>query len=289
MAHAQAHEWVGRFWKSQLFGLTCIKINAFLTKTNLIEIMAMFNRSSNPTLGENTFTQYGTVEGEASMTIQGTVNKVGILTVLLFCAALLPWNLYFTGSAPGLLMPLVIGGAIGGLVVAIVLAFKKEWATFLAPAYALLEGLFVGGLSAIYEASFNGIVLQAVLLTIGTLAGLLAAYRSGLIKATENFKLGVFAATAGIGLVYLASFVMRMFGMNIPYIHDNGLIGIGFSLFVVVIAALNLVLDFDFIEQGAEQKAPKFMEWYAAFGLMVTLVWLYIEFLRLLSKLASRD
>ncbi len=251
--------------------------------------MAIFNRSSNPTLGENTFSQYASVDDATSMTIQGTVNKIGVLTVLLLAAAMLPWNLYFSSANPSLVTPLMWGGAIGGLVVCIVLVFKKEWAYFLAPIYALLEGLFVGGISAMYEAIFNGIVVQAVLLTIGTLAGLLAAYRSGWIKATENFKLGIFAATSGIALVYLISFGMRMFGMNIPYIHDNGLIGIGFSLFVVVIAALNLVLDFDFIEQGAEQKAPKFMEWYAAFGLMVTLIWLYIEFLRLLSKLMSRD
>nr|CEH54746.1 conserved membrane hypothetical protein [Xanthomonas citri pv. citri]CEJ22392.1 conserved membrane hypothetical protein [Xanthomonas citri pv. citri]CEJ26982.1 conserved membrane hypothetical protein [Xanthomonas citri pv. citri] len=140
-----------------------------------------------------------------------------------------------------------------------------------------------------YEARFNGIVFQAVLLTFGTLFALLFAYRSGMIKATENFKLGVVAATGGIALVYLATIVLGLFGVRIPFIHDSGLIGIGFSLFVVVVAALNLVLDFDFIESGVEHGAPKHMEWYGAFGLMVTLVWLYIEFLRLLSKLQSRN
>ena len=147
----------------------------------------------------------------------------------------------------------------------------------------------IGSISAIYNAQFEGIVLQAVMLTFGTLFALLFAYRSGLIKATENFKLGVAAATGGIALIYLATIVLGLFGIKIPYIHESGLIGIGFSLFVIVIAALNLVLDFDFIESGVEAGAPKYMEWYGAFGLMVTLVWLYIEFLRLLAKLQSRD
>jgi uncharacterized YccA/Bax inhibitor family protein len=252
--------------------------------------MAMFNfgRSGNPALGENTFSRYGQdMSNTETMTINGTVNKIGILMILLVSSAVVTWKLYYSGQA--LTMPLVLGGAIVGLILALVTTFKKEWAYITAPLYAIAEGLFVGGISALYEAKTGGIVMQAVLLTMGTLIGLLAAYRTGLIKATENFKLGIFAATSGIALVYLASMVMRMFGMNIPYIHDNGLIGIGFSLFVVVIAALNLVLDFDFIESGAEQKAPKFLEWYGAFGLMVTLVWLYIEFLRLLSKLSSRD
>src|SRR5690606_13427708 len=140
-----------------------------------------------------------------------------------------------------------------------------------------------------FEARFPGIVMQAVMLTFGTLFALLFAYRSGLIRATENFKLGVVAATGGIALVYLASLVMGFVGLQLPFIHEPGVLRIGFSLFVVVIAALNLVLDFDFIETGVEQGAPKFMEWYAAFGLMVTLVWLYLEILRLLSKLQSRD
>ncbi|HST45904.1 MAG TPA: Bax inhibitor-1/YccA family protein, partial [Luteimonas sp.] len=164
----------------------------------------------------------------------------------------------------------------------------KTWAPVTAPMYALVEGFFLGAISAMYNHMYNGIVLQAVMLTMGTLFALLFAYRSGLIKATENFKLGVVAATGGIALVYLATIVLGMFNINIPLIHESGLVGIGFSLVVIVIAALNLVLDFDFIETGAEQNAPKYMEWYGAFGLMVTLVWLYLEFLRLLSKLQSR-
>jgi uncharacterized YccA/Bax inhibitor family protein len=166
--------------------------------------------------------------------------------------------------------------------------FKKNWAIVTAPLYAVLEGLVLGGLSATFEARFPGIVIQAVGLTFGTLFALLLAYKSGVIKATENFKLGVVAATGGIALVYLAGFVLGFFGVSIPYIHGSGTIGILFSLVVVVIAALNLVLDFDFIESGAASGAPKYMEWYAAFGLLVTLIWLYLEILRLLAKLRSR-
>lgn len=179
-------------------------------------------------------------------------------------------------------------GLIGGMIVAFVTIFKKTWAPVTAPLYAVLEGFALGGISAMLEATYEGIVIQAVALTFGTAGCLLIAYKSGVIKATENFRLGVVAATGGVMLIYLATYILGFFGIAIPYIHENGLIGIGFSLVVVVIAALNLVLDFDFIEKGAEHGAPKYMEWYAAFGLMVTLIWLYIEILRLLSKLNSR-
>ena len=180
-------------------------------------------------------------------------------------------------------------GAIGGLVVALITVFKKQWSPVTAPAYALLEGLFIGAFSAMMEARFPGIVLQAVGLTFGTLASLLVAYRSGLIRVTENFKLGVVAATGGIALLYLVDIAMGFFGHSVGFIHQSSLLGIGFSVVVVIIAALNLVFDFDFIERGVEQGAPKYMEWFAAFGLMVTLVWLYLEILRLLSKLNSRN
>jgi uncharacterized YccA/Bax inhibitor family protein len=182
-------------------------------------------------------------------------------------------------------MGYLLGGGIGGFILAMVTIFKKEWSPVTAPLYALVEGLFLGAISAIYNAQFQGIVLQAVMLTFGIMFALLFAYRSGLIKATENFKLGVAAATGGIALIYIATIVLGLFGIKIPFIHDSGLIGIGFSLFVVVVASLNLVMDFDFIESGVEAGAPKYMEWYGAFGLMVTLVWLYLELLRLLSKL----
>ena len=209
--------------------------------------------------------------------------------LILLAAAAFTWS-KFTGpeSMPAVL-PWLMTGMLGGFIVAMITVFKKEWAPVTAPAYAILEGLMLGGFSAMMELRFPGIVMQAVGLTFGTLAALLLAYRSGLIRATENFKLGVVAATGGVFLVYLADIVLGFFGHSVPMIHQNGLLGIGFSLVVVVIAALNLVLDFDFIEHGVEQGAPKYMEWYAAFGLMVTLVWLYLELLRLLSKLQSRN
>jgi uncharacterized YccA/Bax inhibitor family protein len=250
-------------------------------------------RSGNPVLGDNTFLDVGSgrvVSRDAgAMTINGTVNKTGLMLVLLLAAAAFTWG-KFTGpeSMPAVL-PWLMTGLIGGFVVALITVFKKEWAPVTAPAYAVLEGLMLGGFSAMMELRFPGIVMQAVGLTFGTLAALLVAYRSGLIRATENFKLGVVAATGGVALLYLVDIAMGFFGHKIPMIHESGLLGIGFSLVVVVIAALNLVLDFDFIEHGVEQGAPKYMEWYAAFGLMVTLVWLYLELLRLLSKLQSRN
>jgi uncharacterized YccA/Bax inhibitor family protein len=179
---------------------------------------------------------------------------------------------------------------IGGLVLGLVTAFKKEWAPFTTLPYALLQGLFLGGISLQYEKQFSGIVPLAVGLTLGTLGALLFAYKSRLIRVTENFRLGVVAATGGIALFYLVSFVLSLFKIRIPYIHESGPIGIVFSLVVVAIAAMNLVLDFDFIERGTSMGAPRYMEWYAAFGLLVTLVWLYLELLRLLAKImGSKD
>jgi uncharacterized YccA/Bax inhibitor family protein len=245
-------------------------------------------RTGNPTLRAETFTGAGrAVDSAQAMTIQGTVNKTGILLILVLVTAGYTWNLAFTSGVQAV-NPYIWGGAIGGLVFALVTAFKPAWAMVTAPIYALLEGLFLGGFSAFFEAMYPGIVIQAVGLTFGTLFALLMAYKSGLIKATENFKMGVAAATGGIFLVYMATMLLGFFGVPIPYIHGSGLIGIAFSGFVVVIAALNLVLDFDFIESGAERGAPRYMEWYAAFGLMVTLIWLYIEILRLLAKLRDR-
>jgi uncharacterized YccA/Bax inhibitor family protein len=252
-------------------------------------------RSGNPVLKDSTFLDIGTgsvvTRDGQTMTLNGTVNKTGFLLLLSVLTAAFAWSKTFTDSgemAPGAMIYL-IGGAIGGLVLALVTSFKKEWSPITAPMYALVEGFFLGAISAIYNAQFQGIVLQAVMLTFGIMFALLFAYRTGLIKATENFKLGVAAATGGIMLIYLATLGLGLFGIKIPYIHESGLIGIGFSLFVVVIASLNLVLDFDFIETGVEAGAPKYMEWYGAFGLMVTLVWLYLELLRLLSKLQSRN
>ena len=249
-------------------------------------------RTGNPTLSEKSF-EFVASEGEI-MTLGGTVNKTALLLTLTFIPAVWIWDKFFTALYTGgnveELYPLIIGGAIAGFILALITIFFKKGSYITAPMYALCEGLFLGGVSAIFEMQFPGIVMQAVGLTFGTLAALLMAYKSGLIKATENFKLGVAAATGGIALLYLVNFILGFFiNSPMPFIHEGGLIGIGFSAFVVVIAALNLVLDFDFIESGVEKRAPKYMEWYAAFGLLVTLVWLYLEILRLLAKLRSSD
>lgn len=242
-------------------------------------------RSSNPALSADTFRGARAGFGENAMTIQGTVNKTALALVILMATASYTWNLGVTDPrVPAFTMV----GVFGGLVLAMVTIFKKEWAGTTTPMYAALEGLALGGISATFEARYPGLVSQAVFLTFGTLGALLLAYRSGLVQATENFKLGIFAATGGIALVYLINFVMSFFGSGIPMIHSSGTIGIVFSVIVVGVAALNLVLDFDFIEQGAERGAPKYMEWYGAFGLLVTLVWLYLEILRLLAKMQER-
>ncbi len=244
-------------------------------------------RTANPALNKNTFEKFAFTSGSEHMTIEGTVNKSFMFLLLLLITAFFSWNLFLSGQLQAYTI-WFYAAIILALIVAIVTIFKKEWSPVTAPIYALLEGFVLGFLSSLMESLFPGIVIQAVALTFGTFICLLLAYRSGWIKATENFKLGVFAATGAIFLIYLVTFILGFFGKSIPYIHESGWIGIGFSLFVVVIAALNLVLDFDFIEQGAQKNAPKYMEWYAAFGLMVTLIWLYLEILRLLSKVRSR-
>ncbi|MBL66927.1 MAG: hypothetical protein CMO74_00525 [Verrucomicrobiales bacterium] len=246
-------------------------------------------RSANPALNDSTFEQFDAVRTEDRMTLMGTVHKTGAMLLLLVLAASITWGMAMKGNAAA--GTLAIVGAIGGLIIALITCFKMSWAPVTAPIYAALEGLFLGAISAVFEKMFPGIVLQAVGLTFGTLFALLAAYRSGYIKATENFKLGVVAATGGIFLVYLVTWLLSIFGVTsvAHYIHGSGTFGICFSLFVVVIAALNLVLDFDFIENGAAMGAPKYMEWYGAFGLMVTLIWLYIEILHLLAKLRGGD
>jgi uncharacterized YccA/Bax inhibitor family protein len=248
-------------------------------------------RTSNPTLNDNVFrsNERAIIAGD-SMTVQGTVNKSGLLLLLVLLTAAYTWRMYFTAAdSMGIW---VLGGAVGGFIIALVTVFKKQWAAVTAPLYALLEGLVLGGISSLLEARYPGIVIQAVGLTFGTLFGLLFAYRSGLIKATENFKLGVAAATGAIFVVYLAQFVLGIVGVQVGFLHEAifgaGWLGIGVSVVVIIVAALNLVLDFDFIEHGAAARAPKYMEWYGAFGLLVTLIWLYLEILRLLSKLRSR-
>jgi uncharacterized YccA/Bax inhibitor family protein len=250
-------------------------------------------QSGNPALNKNTFLDAasGAVvsHGDDVMTVNGTVNKTGLLLVLVVIGAMFSWSKYAGPESIGALTPLIIGGALGGFVLAMVTVFKKTWAPYTAPLYALAEGLFIGALSAIFDARYPGIVLQAVGLTFGIMAALLIAYRSGLIRPTEKFKLGIVAATGGVFLLYMANMVMGFFGHSMGFINGNSGMGIAFSAVVVVIAALNLILDFDMIEQGANARAPKYMEWYGAFALIVTLVWLYLELLRLLSKLQSRN
>jgi uncharacterized YccA/Bax inhibitor family protein len=240
--------------------------------------MAMM-RTGNPALNDETFRSLPRTAGD-TMTLQGTVNKTGLALLVVVVGAAITWN------APSPILMIV--GALGGLVLGITTAFKKQWAPFTTVPYAFLQGLFLGGLSQQYEARYSGIVPLAVGLTLGTLAALLAAYSSRLIRVTENFRMGVFAATGGIALFYLVSMVLGFMGIRIPYIHESGPIGIIFSLVVVAIASMNLVLDFDFIERGSSVGAPKYMEWYGAFGLLVTLIWLYIEILRLLSKIMGK-
>jgi uncharacterized YccA/Bax inhibitor family protein len=240
-------------------------------------------RSGNPALSSKSFENLSTTSSDV-MTLDGAVNKTAIsMGILLFAA-------YYTYT--NAIMDYILIGFIGGFVVALVTIFKKSWSPVTVPIYAVLEGLALGGISKMYADDFvPGIVPQAIMLTLGILFALLFAYKTKIIRATENFKLGVFAATAGIGIVYLVSFFMGMFGSGALPVMDStnfSWFSIGFSLFVVVIASLNLVMDFDFIESGAANGAPKYMEWYGAFGLLVTLIWLYLEILRLLAKLSSR-
>lgn len=248
-------------------------------------------RSSSPVLQDTTFSGVGySTYGIETMTMQGVVFKTLLLILFAMLTAGWTWIKFFqSGGNPASISGLMMVGVIGGLILAIATSFKPVWAPVTAPFYALFEGLFIGGISAMLEAQFSGIAIQAAGLTFGVLIAMLLAYQTGLVRATEGFKMGVFAATGGIALVYLATIVLGFFGVQVPAIYGNGSMGIAFSLFVVGIAALNLVIDFDFIEQGEVRKAPKYMEWYGAFALMVTLVWLYFECLRLLAKLRSRD
>jgi uncharacterized YccA/Bax inhibitor family protein len=250
--------------------------------------MSLF-KSGNPTLSEGRFRDTVINIGSSeAMTVRGTLNKFGFMLIMLMGTAFYSWK--EVANFGENIMGLVLGGAIGGFVVALVMIFKKEWAKFLAPLYALLEGLFIGAVSAMYEASFPGLVANAVGLTFGVGVSMYFLYSFRIIKATERFKSVVMTATMGIAIFYFLVWILSMFGINnMSFLHEGSTFGILFSLGVVVIAALNLILDFDMIEQGAAAGAPKYMEWYGAFGLMVTFVWLYLEILRLLSKISSRD
>ena len=253
-------------------------------------------KSSNPVFGKNIFDRSVTSADEGVMTVNGTINKTGLMLLIVVFAATFTWRKFFgaidpanPGVLPSGIMVWSMVGAIGGFITAIITTFSPRRAAMTAPIYAVFEGLFLGAISALFEAMYPGLVMRAVSLTFGVFVIMLLLFRSGTIRATDKFRTVIFAATGGIALVYFVSFIAGMFGANLGFMYGNGMMGIGFSLVVVAIAALNLILDFDMIVRGANAQAPQYMEWYGAFGLMVTLIWLYLEILRLLSKLASRN
>ncbi|MFT4538176.1 MAG: putative YccA/Bax inhibitor family protein [Planctomycetota bacterium] len=250
-------------------------------------------RTANPALNDKTFRRFENdpayaVGESTTMTLEGTVVRTGLLMCILVITAAATWTRTMDAGSYGGVAPWMIGGAIGGLILGLIISFKPTTAPMLSPLYAAAEGLFLGALSAMAHLRYPGIAWQAITLTMGVALSLLIAYSTRMIRPSENFKLGIAAATGGIFMVYGLSFVLSFFGIQMPYLHSSGPIGIGISVVIVIIAALNLVLDFDFIENGVEKGAPKYMEWVAAFGLMVTLIWLYIEILHLLMKLRER-
>ena len=248
--------------------------------------MANIFRSTNPVLKESAFA--GQLAAGESMSIQGTVNKTGLLLLCVVVTSAYTWGLSHSDT-PEAAVPWMIGGAIGGFIMALVTVFKMQWSPITAPIYALFEGFFLGGISAYFERAYPGIAVRAICLTFGVLLVLLLAYKTGIVRATRGFKLGIIAATGGIALVYGLNMIMGLFGHSqLSFLYSSSPLGIGISLFIVVIAALNLIIDFDMIENAARMGAPRYMEWYGAFGLMVTLIWLYMEILRLLSKLRRR-
>lgn len=253
--------------------------------------MALF-KSGNPTLTQKMFDRSMSLEADmqGTMSVRGTINKFGFLLVMVIAGAAYNWHLFQEGQN-NMMTTLMMVGIFGGLISAIAISFKPNWAPFLSPLYGLLEGLFIGGISAIlnqaFAKSYPGLIMQAVGLTFGVAISMFLLYNFRVIKATEKFKSVIIASTMGIAIFYGLTLLLNMFGVNIGFMYDSSPLSIGISVFVVAIAALNLILDFDLIEQGAERGAPKFMEWYGAFALMVTLVWLYMEILRLLSKLAN--
>jgi uncharacterized YccA/Bax inhibitor family protein len=251
-------------------------------------------KTSNPALSDNTFndfarTQYGGFADTGRMTLNGTINKTGILLLCAIATAGWAWHLFLQSGDAIAVYPFMLVGLLGGFICALVTTFKKEWSPVTAPAYALLEGLALGGISATFDMRYPGIAIRAISLTFGTLLVLLLAYSSGWIKVTDKMRLGIVAATGGIFVFYVLQMLLGFFGVRFAAINGTSMFAIGFSLFVVGIAALNLILDFDFIERGVQVGAPKYMEWYSAFGIMVTLVWLYLEILRLLSKMNRRN
>jgi uncharacterized YccA/Bax inhibitor family protein len=247
-------------------------------------------KTGNPGLNERTFAAVPRAAlGEERMTLQGTVNKSFLMLTVLLLAALWSWTRFFAaGGDPAAVLGLMLVGLIGGFILALIISFKQTTAPYLALPYAALEGLAIGAVSAVFERRYPGIAIQAVGLTFGVMAALLIAYRSRLIKVTEHFKAMVAGATGAIALLYVSSIILGFFHVQVPFLNDASPLGLIVSLAIIVVAALNLVMDFDFIQTGVEQGAPHYMEWYSAFGLMVTLVWLYLEILRFLGKARQR-
>ncbi|MCG8329534.1 MAG: Bax inhibitor-1/YccA family protein [Chitinophagales bacterium] len=253
-----------------------------------------FFESRNPVMKDKLYQQSSNevIDGEMvrggiiseRMTVQGAINKSFVLGGIMLATALFAFT-----AAPALQPLLMWGGAIGGLIVVLIASFRPKSSPITAPIYAALEGLFVGGISAVYASAFNGIVFQAVTLTMAVFFLMLFIYKARIIKVTSKFRTGVIMATGAVFVVYLLSWVLSMFGINMPYLHEGGMIGIGISLVIVGIASLNLLLDFDNFEKGEQYGAPKYMEWFSAMGLLVTLVWLYIEILRLIAIFSSND
>jgi uncharacterized YccA/Bax inhibitor family protein len=251
--------------------------------------MALF-KSGNPALGEKAFSQTYTVYGDEAMTVKGTLNKFGILFLLTMATAGLAWKMAYSGVNVTSYMWVSVFGGVG---IAFIMAFKKSLAPYLAPVYALVKGFAVGAISAYYNYAFEkiapNIITQAVALTFGVVVGMYLLYRFNIIKATPLFTKIIITATAGIAIFYLIAIGLHFANITIPFLHEGSTFGIIFSLVVVALAALNLILDFDLIENGSKMGAPKYMEWYSAFALLVTIIWLYFEILKLLSKLAKRN
>ncbi|KYG95422.1 Bax inhibitor-1/YccA family protein [Paenibacillus jamilae] len=243
---------------------------------------------SNPVLRDDIFLREDEREGsEQRMTIGGTVNKTLLLLVLLIVSGSITWYMTYEGTVE--VLSLLTAGFIGMAGVALAISFFPKTAPLLSPVYAILSGFALGGVSAFMEYEYPGIVANAILLTVGILFLMLFMYTQRIIKVTRGFISFVVLCTMAIFLVTLVDFILNFFGMNVPYIHETGWLGIGISLFIVIIAALNLLVDFNFIEEQADQGAPKYMEWYGAFALLVTLVWLYVRILDLLAKFSKRD
>ncbi|MGP0576426.1 Bax inhibitor-1/YccA family protein [Paenibacillus peoriae] len=243
---------------------------------------------SNPVLRDDIFLREDEREAsEQRMTIGGTVNKTLLLLVLLIVSGSITWYMTYEGTVE--VLSLLTAGFIGMAGVALAISFFPKTAPLLSPVYAILSGFALGGVSAFMEYEYPGIVANAILLTVGILFLMLFMYTQRIIKVTRGFISFVVLCTMAIFLVTLVDFILNFFGMNIPYIHETGWLGIGISLFIVIIAALNLLVDFNFIEEQADQGAPKYMEWYGAFALLVTLVWLYVRILDLLAKFSKRD